>query len=87
MEREELAGERGGGIAIALGIRARGVLRDGLPLTGEFVDIPKLEVDIRPPNPGLGVLKGDPWERLGEESSLEEYADVSDRTGLLGSVI
>lgn len=64
-ERDDI-GEEGGGIAIALGIRARGVairpllgVREGMPtpMAGIF--------------PGFGVEKGDPGVRFGEEMALE----------------
>jgi len=52
-EREE-AGEAGGGIAIALGILARGVMRDGRPLDGVVEGMPTPMLEPRPP--GFGVL-------------------------------
>lgn len=54
-------GEAGGGIAIALGIRARGVFIDGLDFEG-VVDVegaPMPIPEVLPVPGGLGVLKGD----------------------------
>jgi len=52
-------------MATALGTRARGVLTEGRFLDGKPV-FPA--VDVLPPNEGLGVVNGDPEERVGDES-------------------
>lgn len=69
VEREKAdIGEAGGGIATALGIRPRGVLwADRRRAEGS--DDPILET--RPLSPGLGVEKGEPGGRDGEESVRE----------------
>lgn len=59
-ERDDI-GEAGGGIAIALGIRARGVAIR--PLLGVREGMPTPMADIFP---GFGVEKGDPGVRFGE---------------------
>lgn len=56
-------GDAGGGMAIALGIRGRGVLTEGRILLGVR---PPPTLGIRPPRPGLGVENGDPGGRVGE---------------------
>lgn len=63
VEREDI-GEGGGGIATALGIRARGVFKDDRLLFE--VDIPTPIPDTRPFTPGFGVDRGEPEGRVGE---------------------
>lgn len=61
----EITGEAGGGIATALGIRARGVFKDVRLLfkVGNPAPIP----EIRPLTPGLGVDKGEYEGRVGDD--------------------
>ena len=85
MERDELEalGEAGGGMAIALGIRGRGVFRDGRPLIGVVEGIPPT-LETRPPRPGFGVLKGDTMGRVGDVVKREVCAgDGIERAGVL----
>jgi hypothetical protein len=55
----EVAGEDGGGMATALGIRARGVFRDGRPLEGVGDGPPERKPDTEDRGPGFGVMKED----------------------------
>lgn len=99
LESVVFEGEGGGGIAIALGSLARGVLlKDGRDLLGVVavgMPIPK-PVGLAEPN-AFGVLKGDPGAlRVGEEScrdgcigepnpvDLVGLTDPAPRAGLLG---
>lgn len=78
-ETERVTGEAGGGIATALGIRARGVLIDGRPIAED-------PAETRPPRLGFGVLKGDCGGRVGDEveRELREGEGRVDRAGLAG---
>jgi hypothetical protein len=62
-----MEGEDGGGIAIELGIRGRGVLKDMRPLEGEG-ESPSLGCTF---GPTLGVLKGDPMVLAGDMDGAE----------------
>ena len=70
-------GEAGGGIAIALGIRARGVFIDGRDLEG-VVDVEGMPMpipEVLPLPGGLGVLNGDDgW--VGDEREVEVKAPI-----------
>lgn len=79
-EADRAEGEAGGGMATALGIRARGVLIDGRPIAEEP------DADTRPPRLGFGVLNGDPGGRVGEEVVREiREGEGRVRAGLAGS--
>lgn len=67
-------------MATALGIRARGVLMDGLPIA----EVP--DAETRPPRLGFGVLKGEPGGRVGDEVVREiREGEVRVRAGLAAS--
>jgi hypothetical protein len=67
-------------MAIALGIRARGVLMDGRPIA---VD----PAETRPPRLGFGVLKGEAGGRVGDEGGRRDISEGEGRVraGLAGS--
>jgi hypothetical protein len=79
MLEKAIDGEDGGGIATALGIRARGVLSDIRPFDGEGDPSP-----TNPFNPGLGVLKGEPILLTGDIVGAEDFrVGLSDPKDLL----
>ena len=79
--REVEAGEAGGGIVMALGILARGVINEGRPLDGVVEGMPTPILELRPP--GFGVLYGEGNKRVGDPKLREaRVGDGIDRLGL-----